>query len=167
MLQCILQLYVENTVASPWCCSPCYGRGREQRAGKKRSEAVGRASHSTAVGCFWGRSHGNLGSNARTSQPCSCRSGKPFAWPMSQKGSLVNSEERHETCHSLSSKRLLAFFRVQNVHADMRHLHMPHALNRRWRSTSIVIDCFLWAQAKPHDQSVLAASRGVCWMADT
>ena len=134
---------------------------------KKRSEAVGRASHSTAVGCFWGRSPcmeilARTDSNLSTVQlpkwEALCMANEPEGEP---------SELGRTTCHSLPSKRLLAFFRVHSIHADMCRLHMPHALNRRWRSTSIVIDCFLWAQAKPHDQSVLAASRGVCWMADT
>ena len=112
MLQCILQLYVENTVASPWCCSPCYGRSREQRAEKKgpklsEEPRIRRQLDAFGAGRLVWKSWLEP---TRTSQLCSCRSGKPFAWPMSQKGSLVNSEERHETCHSLSSKRLSHFF---------------------------------------------------------
>lgn len=110
MLQCILQLYIENTVASPWCCSPCYGRSREQRAEKKRSEAIKRPPHSTAVGCFWGRSPcmeilARTDSNLSTVQlpkwEALCMANEPEGEP---------SELGRTTCHSLSSKRLSHFF---------------------------------------------------------
>ena len=92
---------------------------KEQK--KKGSEAVGRASHSTAVGCFWGRSP-CMEILARTSQLCSCRSGKPFAWPMSQKGSLVNSEERLANLCQVNACRIFS-----SPQHSCRHVPLAHA----------------------------------------
>ena len=131
MPQCILQLYIENVcVASLWCCSSCYGRSREH---KKESEAVARASVADRSWMLLRRQLALLDAClVRTSwlEPLNraAVSGKSFAWPMSQKGSLVNSEER------LANLVLVASLWVRDVHADMCHhvmchLHMSHALH--------------------------------------
>lgn len=58
----------------------------------------------------------------RTSQLCSCQSGKPFAWPMSQKGSLVNSEERLATLCQVNACRIFS-----SPQCSCRHVPLAHA----------------------------------------